>query len=439
MDLDGGKRVFNRLGHQQQGDNRNQKVCFHWRAGNCNRFPCPFLHRELSAPANGAASSKRPYGFATDDQRSTTTRRGGGSNFNGPNTWGRGGGRGANAINNNSSSRGAVVKKTEKICNYWVQGNCGYGEKCRYLHSWSSANCFAMLTQLEGHQKVVSGIALPAGSDKLYTGSKDETVRVWDCQSGQCTGVINLGGEVGCMLSEGPWMFVGLPNLVKAWNVQTSAELSLNGPVGQVYSLVAGSDLLFAGTQDGSILAWRYNVATNCFEPAASLQGHTSAVVTLVVGANRLYSGSMDKSIRVWNLENLQCLQTLTDHTSVVMSVLCWDQFLLSCSLDKTIKVWAATDSGNLEVTYTHTEEHGLLTLCGMHDLESKPVLLCACNDNTVRAYDLPSFAERGKIFAKQEIRSIHGGPNIFFTGDGTGEVRVWQWLADQTPTSTPA
>ncbi|KAJ0730000.1 putative transcription factor WD40-like family [Helianthus annuus] len=80
---------------------------------------------------------------------------------------------------------------------------------------------------------VVSGIALPVGSDKLYTGSRDETVRVWDCQSGQCVGFIKVGGEVGCMLREGPWMFVGLPNLVKAWNVQTSVELSLNGPVGK--------------------------------------------------------------------------------------------------------------------------------------------------------------------------------------------------------------
>ncbi|KAL8217894.1 hypothetical protein R6Q57_021267 [Mikania cordata] len=435
MDFDGGKRVFNRLGPHQQADSRNQKVCYHWRAGNCTRFPCPFLHRELSAPANGTTSSKRPYGFATDDQRSTTARRGGGSNFN---TWGRGGGRGGNGMNNNIGNRGVVTKK-DKICNFWTQGSCTFGDRCRFLHAWCTGS-FAMLTQLEGHQKVVSGIALPVGSDKLYTGSRDETVRVWDCQSGQCAGVINVSGEVGCMLSEGPWMFIGLPNLVKAWNVQTSAELSLNVRVGQVYSLVVGNDLLFAGTQDGNILAWKYNATTNCFEPAASLQGHTSAVVTLVVGANRLYSGSMDKSIRVWNLENLQCIQTLTDHNDVVMSVLCWDQFLLSCSLDKTIKVWAATDSGNLEVTYTHSEEHGLLSLCGMHDLESKPVLLCSCNDNTVRAYDLPSFSERGKLFAKQEIRSIHGGPNIFFTGDGTGEVRVWQWLADQSATTaTPA
>lgn len=28
-------------------------------------------------------------------------------------------------------------------------------------------------------------------------------------------GVVNLGGEVGCMINEGPWIFVGLPNIVK--------------------------------------------------------------------------------------------------------------------------------------------------------------------------------------------------------------------------------
>ncbi|WKA07062.1 hypothetical protein VitviT2T_024929 [Vitis vinifera] len=89
----------------------------------------------------------------------------------------------------------------------------------------------------------------PSGSDKLYTGSKDETVRIWDRQSGQSTGVVNLGGEVGCMISEGPWLFVGIPNVVKAWHTQNNTELSLSGPIGQVYALVFGNDLLFAGVQ----------------------------------------------------------------------------------------------------------------------------------------------------------------------------------------------
>lgn len=51
--------------------------------------------------------------------------------------------------------------------------------------------------------------------------------------------------------------------------------------------------------QDGSILTWQFNAATNCFEPVTSLTGHSLAVVSLVVGANRLYSGSMDRSIKV--------------------------------------------------------------------------------------------------------------------------------------------
>ena len=38
-------------------------------------------------------------------------------------------------------------------------------------------------------------------------------------------------------------------NLLQAWNTQTNADLSLTGPVGQVYTLVVGNDLLFAGTQ----------------------------------------------------------------------------------------------------------------------------------------------------------------------------------------------
>jgi len=44
-------------------------------------------------------------------------------------------------------------------------------------------------------------------------------------------------------------------------------------------------------------------------------------------------------------------------------------------------------------------------------------------------------FTERGKILAKQEIRSIQIGPGgIFFTGDGSGQVKVWKWSSESTP-----
>lgn len=126
----------------------------------------------------------------------------------------------------------------------------------------------------------------------------------------------------------------------QAWNTQTATELSLDGPSGQVYSLVVGNELLFAGTQvlslsffvlqlwcsilnnvllwpcefifviwetlwaclllqNGRILAWKFSAVGNCFEPAAFFDGHQLSVVSLVVGALRLYSSSMDNTIRV--------------------------------------------------------------------------------------------------------------------------------------------
>jgi hypothetical protein len=45
-------------------------------------------------------------------------------------------------------------------------------------------------------------------------------------------------------------------------------------------------------------------------------------------------------------------------------------------------------------------------------------------------------FSDRGRIFSKQEIRAIQMGPGgVFFTGDGTGELKVWQWVIEGSQT----
>ncbi|KAF5747386.1 zinc finger CCCH domain-containing protein 48-like [Tripterygium wilfordii] len=280
----------------------------------------------------------------------------------------------------------------ERSCKYWISGNCMSGDQCNYLHSWSCGDGLSMMAKLGGHKKNVTGVALPSGSDKLFSSGKDGTARIWDCHTGQCVHSINLGDEIGSLISEGSWVFVGLPNVVKSWNVQTSVEYSLNGPVGQVYAIAVGNDILFAGAQDGVILAWKGSSESHPpFQLAASLEGHTSAVTCLTVGAMGLYSGSMDQTIRAWDLNTLTCTHKLNGHSDVVMSLLCWDQFLLSCSLDHKINVWYLTEEGILEVAYTHDMEHGALAFCGMVDTENKPILLCSCKDNTVRLFDLPS------------------------------------------------
>ena len=52
------------------------------------------------------------------------------------------------------------------------------------------------------------------------------------------------------------------------------------------------------------------------------------------------------------------------------------------------------------------------------------------------------SFAERGKLFAKREVRTIQIGPagtGLFFTGDATGQITVWKLDAESKKKTTPS
>ncbi|KAF3447249.1 hypothetical protein FNV43_RR12429 [Rhamnella rubrinervis] len=332
-------------------------------------------------------------------------------------------------------------------CRYWMDGKCLHGDRCRNLHSWfrsssGGGQTFSMSSKLEGHKKGITGIATDVSSSKIYTGDKDGIVRVWDV-TGKCRKVVNIGREIGCMMmsSRNSLLFLGTVDAVKQWNTQRDVvELSLGGPIGQVYAIAMSheEDMLFAGAQNGDITAWKLMATHNNisgirkqFQQHSIMVGHTSVVTCIVAGSEYVFSGSMDHTIRKWSLTSLECVQTLRGHTGDVLSVLCWNEYLISCSMDKTIKVWGTThDAGLVEEIYTRDEEDEGLALHGMFDEDGKPMLLCSCGDDSVRLYELPTFMERGRIFAKDQVRAIEAGRAgpYFFTGDWTGLVTVWKW-----------
>ncbi|KAL5158447.1 Zinc finger CCCH domain-containing protein 48 [Glycine soja] len=421
----GAKRFWNIMDTKfaRRTERIGRTTCSYWRAGKCNRNPCRFVHIETPSPPAACGYGNTAYSYGKKPHSSSLNTPKYGSK---------------KALLRDNGDRGdatrvakAFKKSSPRICKYWINNNCVHGEQCLYLHSWFRGDGFSTVTKLQEHKKVITGIALPVGSDKLYSGSTDGTVRIWDCHTGQCAKVINLGAEVTSLISEGSWIFVGLQNAVKAWNIQTMSEFTLDGPKGRVRAMTVGNNTLFAGAEDGVIFAWRgSSKADSPFELVASLTGHTKAVVCLVVGCKMLYSGSMDQSIKVWDMDTLQCTMTLNDHTDAVTSLICLDQYLLSSSSDRTIKVWACIEAGSLEVIYTHTEENGVVSLFGMPDAEGKPILFSSCRDNSVHMYELPSFSERGRLFAKKDVALIELGPGgLFFTGDESGLLMVWKWL----------
>ncbi|KAJ4703054.1 Zinc finger CCCH domain-containing protein [Melia azedarach] len=363
-----------------RGPPKKNSVCVFWLKGRCNRNPCRYLHVESPTVKINRPTTTRP----TQD-------------FNDP-------------------------KKTHtqiRVCDDWISDSCVYGDKCRFLHSWvhsdddNNYQNLSILTRLNGHKKDVMGIGLPSGSNKLYSGAKDGTVRVWDCESGECVKIINNRAEIGCLISEGSWVFLGFPNVVKALKIDAATgdyeTFVLKGPVGQVNSMAVCNinDVLFAGSEDGVISVWKGSFEANPFKLVASIKAHSGSVLSLAVGTRKkkLFSSCADGTIR----------------------------YLFSCSLDKTIKIWIANQDGNFEVTYTHEEQYGVVSLFGMLDAEGKPMLLTSCKDSGIRVYELPSFKERLRMFSRREVETIEMGPHgLLFLGDRTGVISVWKWLPDQ-------
>ncbi|CAN6314069.1 unnamed protein product [Urochloa humidicola] len=386
------------------------QVCRYWKSGHCSQNPCRFLHADVPRPPAPQTAKK-------------------------PNTW----------VNPSCVAKPKLppvplpppsTKRRQDDAHPALPPKrliCG-GEDD--LAGWCAGDGFRFVARLKGHTKAVTGVALPEGSDKLFSGSTDGTVRVWDCNTGQCVHVAPVQeGEVSGLVSVGPWVAVGVRGAVKALHTGTGKELRLRGPAASAVVtalLVEDDEHLFAGAEDGVIYMWRMNQAQQCFDEVAAFVRHEKAVVSLAQGKGTLYSGSADGCIRAWDLESRRCVCTLAAHASSVTALLCWEQFLLSSSDDGTVKVWRAKpgrEDLDLEVHYVHSEGERVVAIDGTYDPDKKPVLMVSRGDGVVRVYDLPSLQNRGQIRCNGEARAVYlRSPGVIFTGDASGELRVVKW-----------
>ncbi len=196
----------------------------------------------------------------------------------------------------------------------------------------------------------------------IVSGSDDETVRIWNANNNQC--LYTLQGYSGWVHSvafnsnAAPLLVsAGEDRHVRVWDASSGKRLpSLHGHTHRVRAVAFSPDnsRIASASDDQTVRIWETETSID-FPP---LRGHRQRVrsISFSPDNSRIASASDDQTVRIWETETGMCLYTIEAHLSRVYSV-SWSpdgNFLASSSEDQHIYLWDAHTYERLGVFSGH-------------------------------------------------------------------------------------
>ena len=253
------------------------------------------------------------------------------------------------------------------------------------------------------HSMRISSIALSADGKRVLTGSKDNTVKLWETST-------------GAMLRT----FEGHTDPVNS--------VALSGDGRQALS----------GSDDKTLKLW--DTATGAL--LRTFRGHSAGVNSVALSADgrRALSGSDDKTIKLWNASTGVLLRTFRGHLGAVTSVAFSPdgRKVLSGSGDNTLKLWD-TAAGTLIHTYQgqRGEVHSvvissdggrILSSSWDNDLrewDNTLILWDTASGELVRAFNGRSDPVNSVAFSVDGSRALSGSGKLVL-GSGDNTLKLW-------------
>ncbi|KAK3141648.1 hypothetical protein QOZ80_4BG0336600 [Eleusine coracana subsp. coracana] len=187
---------------------------------------------------------------------------------------------------------------------------------------------------LAGHTEIVVCLdtcVSSSGRTLVVTGSKDNTVRLWDTERRRCIGI-------------------GKGHL---------------GAIGSVAFSKKSKNFFVSGSSDRTIKIWSWDDTLDDTDDEISLKAkavvaaHDKDINSLAVSPNDglVCSGSEDRTACIWKLPNLVSAVVLKGHKRGIWSVEFSpvEQCVITSSGDRTIKLWAVADGSCLKTFEGHT------------------------------------------------------------------------------------
>lgn len=247
-----------------------------------------------------------------------------------------------------------------------------------------------------GHLDSVVACAVTKDSKRLVSVSLDQTLRLWDLNSGALLlhfyGFSGTAGSFALTPDGQGLLYAAEDQTLVMYSLATGAQLTkLTGRTGKAVALTITPDgqYAIAAGSDSSLHVWQ--LATG--ELIHTLLGHTAQASMLAVSrdSRTLWSASWDQTVRSWDLPTGRCTQILRGHTGAVNGLYLTPdgKQLLTTSWDHSLRVWDLGSGTQRRVLAGHAAPINACVLSSDGKLA-----ISASDDHTLRVWDLGSGRE---------------------------------------------
>ncbi|MGB3308974.1 MAG: protein kinase [Nodosilinea sp.] len=290
-----------------------------------------------------------------------------------------------------------------------------------------------LVQTLVGHQSWVMAAAFTPQQPVLVSGSLDDTLRVWNWQTGDLLHSIkgHARGVNDVAIDRRGQMLVscGDDAAVKVWNLGDGTLRNLlRGHLRDVTAIAIGSssNLLASASEDGTLKLWNLNQGTL----HKTMPGSAGMLKTVAWTASdqQLVSGGFDNTVRLWDIQTAAVLTVFTGHTNTVNQVAVSPdgRLIASASKDRTVRLWDLATGALLHTLLGHTQEVNTVAF-----FPNGKQLISGSSDGTLRLWS----TDKGTIQAtlSAHINPVHqvvvqSRGTLIASASADKTIKLWQW-----------
>ncbi|KAI4259537.1 MAG: hypothetical protein LQ352_000724 [Teloschistes flavicans] len=206
------------------------------------------------------------------------------------------------------------------------------------LHQrWTDGHAAAIY--LEGHYDSVYCVQFD--EDKILTGSRDRTIRIWDARTYKCIRILGVPARSKPIALQALPESGGRRPFARRFSQQFRLELNATQPtiyhVGSILCLQYDDELMITGSSDFACIMWDIKAD---WTPIRRVKYHNAGVLDVCFDKKHVVSCSKDTSVCLWDRQTGDLIHRLQGHRGPVNAVQLRGNLAVSASGDGVSKLW---------------------------------------------------------------------------------------------------